>query len=163
MAAFPILLLPVVAACASPSTDYPSLAVRDAERIAAAHETGSDPGPIEPVPTELAARVSRLRAQADAADHAFLDKLPGATLQLEAARGAAIASKSWASAQTALSELDSHRSTTAIALADLDKMYAERAVALERRDFIDDARVYVAAILARQDQSLIRLQGMIRP
>lgn len=163
VASITLVLLPLVAACASPSTDYPSLAIRDAERVAASPEREPGTAPAEPIPSDLAARVRSLRDQANVADRAFREKVPGVTSQLQAARGSAIASKGWSSAQTALSDLDSHRSTTAIALADLDKLYAARALELQRRDFIDEARGEVASILARQDETLKRLQGMIAP
>lgn len=156
-----LLLSPLpLAACAAPQGDYPSLQIRAAERIDPNADEPAPPPPA-PIPAELMARAERLKGEAEAADAGFQRLAPGATASAQAARGAAVASDRWADAQIAVAQLDSQRSKTAGALADLDLLYADRAVALESRDEIDRLRRDVVAILAAQDAVLARLKGMI--
>lgn len=155
------LLLPLmIAACAAPQGEYPSLQIRAAERIDPNAEEPAPPPPA-PIPAEVLAKAERLKGEAQAADAGFQRLAPGATAAAQAARGAAVASDRWADAQVAIAMLDSQRSKTASALADLDILYADRAVALESRDEIDVARQTVARIVAGQDATLNRLKGMI--
>ncbi|UIP06288.1 hypothetical protein LY632_11390 [Erythrobacter sp. SDW2] len=155
------LLLPLpIAACAAPDGGYPSLQIRAAERFDPAAGQ-AEPLPPAPIPPELLAQVARLKAEAAAADAAFQRLLPAATAAAQAARGAAVASDRWADAQVAIAGLDMQRSETASALADLEILYAARALALETRDEIDDARQAVASIVAGQDATLVRLKGII--
>lgn len=156
-----ILLAPVLlAACASTDEEYPSLAIRPAERIDPDAQQPALPPPA-PVPADMLARAEKLKGEAEAADAGFQRLAPGVTAKAQAARGAAVASDRWADAQIALAGLDSQRSKTAGALADLDILFAERAVALESRDAIDEIRQVVVKILAGQDATLARLKGMI--
>lgn len=156
----PVLLPLLAAACAAPEGDYPSLQIRAAERFDPAAGQ-AEPPPPAPIPPELLAQVARLKAEAAAADAGFERLLPAATAAAQAARGAAVASDRWADAQVAIAGLDMQRSETASALADLDILYAARALALEPREEIDDARQAVASIVAGQDATLVRLKGMI--
>lgn len=156
-----LLLSPLsLAACSAPQGDFPSLQIRAAERIDPTAEQPALP-PAAPIPADLLARAERLKGEAEAADAGFQRLAPGATVAAQAARGAAAASDPWADAQIAIAMLDSQRSKTASALAELDILYADRAMALESRDEIDVARQAVAKILAGQDATLARLKGMI--
>ena len=150
-----------LAACASPSTDYPSLAIRDAERLVGVEQESAPPAPLAPIPADVMQQVGAYQAKASRADEEFRGTLPRVERTVSAARGSGIASDRWSNAQIALSELDALRATTAIALADLDALYAARAVELERRDAIDEARGEVSAILSRQDTTLNRLKAQL--
>ncbi len=150
----------LVAACAAPEGDYPSLQIRAAERIDPEAEPPAPPPPV-PIPAELLAMADRLKGEAEAADVGFQRLAPGAAAAAQAARGAAVASDRWANAQVAIAGLDSQRSKTASALADLDLLFADRAVVLATRDEIDLARQAVVRILGAQDSTLARLKAMI--
>ena len=159
--ALPVALL-MLAACTSSQGEYPSLAIRPAERIDPAAEAPA-PSPPAPIPAELLARAERLKAEAEQAAAGFRRLAPAATSAAQAARGAAVASDRWADAQVAISRLDSQRSMTAGPLGELDLLYAERAVALSSRDEIGQLRQDVANLLAEQDAVLVRLKAMLEP
>lgn len=154
-----------LAACASAASDYPSLAIRDAERVsgelAAPANTAPAPPPI-PASADLLQRLGELQSAARSAHAAFLKIAPSATRKVSEARNAAVASDRWATAQIALADLDSQRSQAAIALADLDALYTQSAIALERRGEIESARAAVIDLIAAEDEVLARLRGSLR-
>jgi CRP/FNR family transcriptional regulator len=125
--ALPLALAALLTACATPEGEYPSLAVRDVERVGgqfAVPEPVALPQP--PAPTidnaeELAARAREAHAELLAQAEEFRPRFA-------AARGAARGSEDWAQANVALAVLQSTRSEAMIALADLDHIYVEAAV-----------------------------------
>ena len=157
------------AACSTTEADsrYPSLAIRDVERVE---------GTFEPVPTRtldvpvvetgltgsLDQRLTGLLDQAGAAHEAFLASVPAAQRRVAAASGAAIGSDSWAAAQVALADLDASRSLAAIALGDLDILYAAAEVQAEDVSAIEAARSRVIALVGEEDAVLARLRSRIR-
>ncbi|WP_435418121.1 hypothetical protein WAB17_00670 [Parerythrobacter aurantius] len=152
----PILL----AACAAPQGDYPSLQIRPAERIDPDAEAPPPP-PAAPVPAAILAQAEALERRAEAADGSFQRMAPRASSAAQSARGAAIASDAWVEAQVAIAMLDSQRSETAAALADLEVLYTDRAIRLEEVAPLDAIRADVARILAAQDTTLARLKGVV--
>ena len=162
----PLVLVMPLAACAGGSADYPSLAVRDAERVegtfepAPAPEPSPSPPPVQPSP-DLLQRLALLRTAAASAHQAFLETAPGTRRAVEAAHGTGVESKSWAAAQVALADLDSARSQTAVPLGDLELMFANAALAFELREPIADTRSDVAAMVAQEDAILAELHGVL--
>lgn len=159
--------LPALAACATGSDRYPSLAIRDVERAEGRFEpVASTPlaVPEVAVPTggTVAERLAALGASADAAHRAFLSSAPTATRRANAASGAAIGSDAWASAQVALADLDSARSATAIALADLDTLMVANAVQARDVSAIELVRQQVIAQVSEEDAILARLRAQVR-
>lgn len=159
-----------LAACASvPDAEYPSLAIRDAERATLGFEqpTGDCAVPAEPVvPVVVApppppvsdailAQVARWRAQARDA-HADFERALSETRA--AVRGSgSVGSKSWGRAQVAYANLRSIRARTAVPLADLDTLVATRRVAGEPVEPIVAARDEVAALIEQEDAALAEL------
>lgn len=159
-----LLALSIVAlsACASTNDRYPSLAIRDAERVTGAFEvTPPAPPPLPPIAPETAGRLGQLRAQAASAHQTFLAAVPGARRAVSAARGAPITDDRWAAAQVALADLDSSRSQAAIALGHLDLLFADAALAQVQREEIVGARAEVSALIAEEDRVLAELRGAI--
>ncbi|QUL39207.1 hypothetical protein [Erythrobacter sp. JK5] len=118
----------MLAGCAGDSGRYPSLAIRDAERISGQFTpTARAVEPVAPVASarDLAAIVDR----ANASSRAFANARPAASRAVTGARGTSIESDARARALVALADLSSLRSDTAIALGDLDLIAAESAVA----------------------------------
>lgn len=160
----PLALAAPLAACAAGSADYPSLAIRDAERVEGTFEPA--PAPEAPAPpvqpsADLLERLAQLRAEAASAHQAFLEAAPGTRSAVEAARGIGVESKLWAAAQVALADLDSARSQTAVALGNLDLMFADATLAFELREPIADARGDVAELVAQEDAILAELRGAL--
>ncbi|QKG69922.1 hypothetical protein [Erythrobacter mangrovi] len=162
------LALVALAGCAGTGTGkYPSLAIRDIERVQ---------GTFEPVATEqldvprvevtysgsLQERLSALVGQAEEAHRVFTAAVPEAEQRASAANDAEIGSEAWASAQVALAGLDSARSEVAAALGDLDILHAAGAVQAEDVSAIDAARGKVIALVNIEDATLERLRDRVR-
>lgn len=160
----PLAFAAPLVACAGGSADYPSLAIRDAERVEGTFET--EPAielPVPPAPpsTDLLQRLSQLHAQAASAHGAFHEAAPGARRAVAAARGAGVTSDRWAEAQVALADLDSDRSRAAVALGDLDQLFTEATLAFEPREPIAETRRDVAEMIAGEDAILAELRGAL--
>ena len=156
-----------LAACATPTDKYPSLAVRDVERAQGQFEpTPATPLDVPEVPTTasgpLTERLDALDAAATASHRAFLASAPRATRLADAAAGSAIGSDAWASAQVALADLDSARSATAVALADLDALMVGTAIQAADASTIEIVRQRVIALVGEEDETLARLRSRIR-
>ncbi len=142
------LLLPL-AACASQGGDYPSLAVRDAERWTGTMAAG-EAEPYVPVPpgAPTLERAAQLTAEARSIHAEFLAAAPSARSSVSAAQGAG--SDSWAVAQVAVADLEARRSRVMVALADLDLIYANASNAGEATDPVADERNAVAEMVEEE-------------
>lgn len=132
LALLPALLpaLVALAGCASPNGAYPSLAVRESERVVGVMAVPTAPSYAAPAADPAAlADSERLLAQAQAAHQAFLKTAPTARSAVNAAQGSARDSDRWASAQVAIADLEASRAQLMIALADLDRLTIDAAVA----------------------------------
>ena len=163
--ALTLTLASLLGACASTGGDYPSLAVRDAERAEGQFDTG-EPARLAIPPVEvdmtggLDARLSSLVTAAEEAHAEFIAVLPRATRLVSAA--GSVGSDSWAAAQVALAELDSARSRAAIPLGDLDTIFVASRIAAEDAASIEAARNRVLALVGEEDAVLEDLRARIR-
>lgn len=146
-------------ACAA-SAQYPSLAIRDAERVTGTMEP-AQPEPYVPPPPAPAVlgQLDRLAGDAASAHRAFLAAVPQARSAIAAASGSAPGDDSWARAHLALADLEGSRSPATIALADLDRLHLESSLEGASLERIDAARAQVAAQVAEQDQALAALKA----
>ncbi|MEL6877737.1 MAG: hypothetical protein AAGL68_06525 [Pseudomonadota bacterium] len=153
----------VLSGCLGSGDKYPSLAVRDGERIAGTFEPVTRP-PAAPVsnPAVLAG-LPAIEARADSAYEAFQVAIPGVESAIASARGSSPESNQWAAAQIALAELDSQHSQTAIALADIDLIYAEASSEFALGQEIAELRAKVAVQVMAQDQILRALRQQVSP
>lgn len=146
---------------------YPSLAVRDVERVQGDFEP-VEPARLDVPPVEvdkganLADRLAELVAQARSAHTGFLKAVPATEKLVGAASGSSVGSDSWAAAQVALADLDSARSTAAISLGDLDILFTAATVQAEDAAAIATARESVIALVAEEDMVLERLRARVR-
>lgn len=151
-----------LAACATPSEEYPSLAIRDVERAAA-----MPPAPpvayVPPAPPAATLeRVDQLAGEAASAHRTFLAEAPRVRNTVAAARGAEPGAESWSVAQVAVAGLQASRSKAMIALADIDRIYVDAALeglALER---IALARDQVQTQVEEQDATIGTMLGSLR-
>ena len=125
MRSLPLLLVPLIVACATAPTAEPSLAPRAAEAIDPRVPIPSEPvaGPVD---AGLAARLDDLMAQVRQGDAAF-QQVAATTERLVAAAGPA-QSESWIEAQQSLSALVAARGSVTRAIADIDALAAARLV-----------------------------------
>ncbi|OYW44182.1 MAG: hypothetical protein B7Z08_10695 [Sphingomonadales bacterium 32-68-7] len=140
--------------------DYPSLAVRDAERITG---TLAPPPPYRPPPAlpAVIGDLARLGAEVAGAQDAFAVAAPAARNAVEAARGSAAGSESWARAHIAVASLESARSRALVALADLDRLYATAATEGTELTPIASARESAALTVDDQTATITALLGML--
>ncbi|MGB5780206.1 MAG: hypothetical protein WBH10_14140 [Allopontixanthobacter sediminis] len=155
----------LLSGCASQSTAYPSLAVRDVERVEGAFQPVDIP--VEPIPesppsADLVARLAQLQSTAASAHRRFMDAAPATARLVDAAAGTDVTSDRWASAQVALASLESARSEAAVPLGDLDLLHADASIALEQRQAIQDTRNAVTALIAEEDTVLSGLRARMR-
>jgi hypothetical protein len=146
-------------ACAGANGDYPSLAMRPFENGIAPAAPLAEPDPIRPATTP--ARLAELRAAATSADSAFAARSREAGALVSAAAGQPSDSGPRAAALVVLAELDTLRGKTAVALAALDSLAAEAAGALSPDPALAAAQAEIAATLARQDETIARLWGVM--
>jgi ABC-type transporter Mla subunit MlaD len=156
-----ILLSNLLAGCATPGT-FPSLAPRPEELGQA------PPPPPRPVPPPadpaLGGQITRLLGDAREGDAKFKAAIPGTERAIRAAGKAG--SDSWVEAQQALSRLETDRTQTTVAAADLNtllrsKMDAPALAAQADIDAINAALDQVRALSDTQDQVLARLSAAL--
>lgn len=159
-------IVPLVLAACSSAGGYPSLALRDVERIAARSEPKAET-PLPPPSADLVSRLSGLVSGAEAADRQFRDLQGSTATTVARAAGATAASDSWASAQIALAKLETSRSSAVAALAELDTLYAdarnaEPAGTSPSAEAIAEARKQVSDLVADQNGVIAGLSARLR-
>jgi hypothetical protein len=149
-------------ACASDTTNYPSLARRDVERAGAltATQPNTAPAPVTPN-SAILARLNPLVAQARSAHSRFKTARDQAQRSVAAGSGAARGSESWAVASVALAGLETARSQAMIALADLDEFYAAARVDGSDVSAIEGAREEVSSWIGEEDAVLATLRARL--
>jgi hypothetical protein len=162
-ASFLVVLGCSLGACETASDEYPSLAIRDLERAAGTLLPAEPATYIPPSPPAGALdRLDRLAADAADAHRAFLAEAPQARRAVAAARGTGPGADSWARAQVAVAGLETTRSRTMIALADLDRLYVDAAVEGEALDRIDAVRDRVVTQVEEQNAAIEGMLGDLR-
>jgi hypothetical protein len=158
-----LLLVSLLAACATTEGEYPSLALRDAERATGSFEpVTAEPYIPPPTPAAVVGRLDQLAAEAASAHRAFIAEAPGVRSAVAAARGAAEGDESWSLAQVAVAGLEASRSRAMIALADLDRLYVDASLGGEELTRIAAARDTVAAQVDEQNATIETLLGGLR-
>ena len=152
--------------CSSTDTaGYPSLAIRDVERVQGSAMPAAptpDSRPLPPLSADVREKLAQLRQRAESAHQRFMAFLPVAQRRVNAAGGASIGSEAWAVATVTLAELDTSRNPGAVALADLDSLYVQ--AEMEAGDLVEitAARDAVLALTRAQETELARLSQTMR-
>jgi hypothetical protein len=164
-----IVLPAALGACATTSDDYPSLAIRDAERVsgsASAVEAPPEPPP-PPLAADLAQRIEQAVARARKAHDSFVASSGGVSRTVAAARGASPAADAWITAQVALAGLQTLRSDAVIAQGDIDTLYADERLADPGRitptaQALAEAQGRIAGWVDEQNAVIARLANQLR-
>ena len=122
-AAFAFCLTSLIAGCAEPTTEPPSLARRAAEGVDPRLPVGTEEPVIGPADPALVARLSELTDRAAGGDAAFQPAVADAERLAAAAGGPQ--SESWVAAQQALSAAIAAREPTVRAMGDIDALAAD--------------------------------------
>ncbi|MFZ9396610.1 MAG: hypothetical protein ACO25F_11180, partial [Erythrobacter sp.] len=153
------LVLPLAAAialltgCAGGSERFPSLALRDFERVQGSFGApDSRPTELRPAPLGAAQanEVTAALEQARSRHQRFLSLVDAARGNVVAAAGTGPEDRRWALAQVEIAELDSRRAGTAALLADLDRLYADASLSFAERDQVERAQTEVGTIVAAE-------------
>ena len=152
-----LIALPAVAACAADNVAYPSLAKRDAERIANTPVPAASTAPAPAADPGLDARLAGMVARAEAAHAKFISHRSRAESLTSAASGAAMGGEAWAMATVAVSQLESARSEAMVVLADLDQAYAAAVVAGVPTAAMEAARNRILELVMAEDHILAAL------
>jgi hypothetical protein len=149
------------AACASGPGDYPSLAIRDAERVTGTLQPAEPYVPTPAAPAVLANAASLVQ-QAAAAHESYRGKLAGARSAVQAARNAGFGSELWAVASVAIAGLETERSRAMIALADLDRLAVAAATEGGALGELAAAQARVDAMVAEETETIDGLLAQLR-
>ena len=152
-AASAILALP---GCATAPDQFPSLAVREAERMSGTL-TPAQPEPAAPTYSVPAGEVENALAMARGAHERFVAGQPATTRLINSASGLAMGTDTHSRALIALADLTTYHSETASALASLDRLEAQGAVLFAPIDAVKAAQAEVEAMIGQQDAALDQL------
>lgn len=163
-----LLAVPLMlSACASAAPSrYPSLALRDFERVKGTG-TPAEPAPAPPPPPPiqpdeaLSSRLQKLEAQARDAHGSFMSAVGGARKAVAGAQGATPGSDRWVTAEMALSNLESTRARAMVALADLDGLQISATLEDGAIEAITATHTAVADLLAQEDKVIDDLVGRL--
>lgn len=151
----------VLAGCTTGQANFPSIAIRDAERVNGSLQPAASAPQMPaqmPPGAELVQRLGQLQTTAASAHEVFMNAAAGVSRLVDAAAGGDLTSDRWAIAQVALAGLDSARSQAAVPLGDLDLLHADAEIALEQRRIIEQARDAVTSQIAEEDAILAALR-----
>ena len=152
-----VILATVLTGCAAADGRYPSLAVRDAERLGSPVEV---PPPLSVGPTAASMEtVFEALTSANRWNTLFEGDLKGVRQLIDASKGLGPQNDTRAQALVALANLTSLRGQTAGVLATLDQLEAESAVKFHPLKEVRDAQARVAMMLQQQDAVLDSLEG----
>jgi hypothetical protein len=154
-----LLLLPLLAACATPEGEYPSLAIRPQERAGGMLQPPPAPYVPPPTPAPVLGRLEQLAGDAAVAHGAFLAEAPAVRSAVAAASGTEPGTDAWARATVALAGLESARSRAMIALADLDRLMVDAAVEGDELERIVETR---DRVIAQVDEQNAVIEGLAR-
>jgi hypothetical protein len=161
----PLLLLAcalALAACTKDKALYPSLSIREGERVSGTFTPVAAPAIVSPPPSaEVRGELARLRGEAAASDQRFLAAADNARGPVEAARGAEPGSDAWSAAQVALGDVAIRHSETMVVLAELDRIQIAANLEAGELDAVEAAQGEVAALVRAEDERMNALSGVL--
>ena len=155
-----LIAVAMLGGCAANSDRYPSLAIRDFERVQGSFEVAGEAeafDPPAPANPSAVAQAADLVAVARLAHQEFIDLVPSATEKLLIAESLGPEDYEWTEGQLTLAKLDIQRGKVAILLGDLDLMFANASLSYEELGQIEEARDIVRQLVAQEDEILSSL------
>ena len=149
-----------LSACAQETAEYPSLGVRAVEKLGFG-EPEVKAAVATPDPA-LDADIAKLATQLDGIATGFAKDARTTEAAAKAARGGAVGSEPWLTAQTALAGLDDWRAQSSALVGDIERRATDRAAKLEP-DYpaLGALRDKAQAENDRQGATIARLQAML--
>lgn len=147
----------LLSACGE-SQGYPSLAIRDSERVSGSMDAPAA-APFTPAPATPATldQLESLHQSAREAHNRFVGAANEARSPVSRAVGSAAGSDSWAQAQVAVASLESIRSDVMVALADIDRLFVDAAVGGGEIAQLEAARNDVAMLVDEENRRIAEL------
>lgn len=147
-------------ACSQDQTVYPSLGIRPAEKLGFA-EPVAKPAVAAPDPA-LDTQIATMSKTLDGITTGFTRDAAESERVARTARGAAVGSETWLTAQTALAQLDDWRAQASSLVTDIERRATDRAAMLEP-DYPALATLHARAQAEteRQDGTIARIQAMV--
>lgn len=158
-------LLPAAAAlllggCAKDRDLYPSLSIRDEERVSGVFEPVEAEPYVPPAQSgEVLDSLARYQAEAAAAHRRVLAAAEQARAPLAAARGKEAGGEEWAVASIALADVEARRSETMVALAEIDRLYVAAQLEAGELAEIVSALSQVNALVLEEDRLIAGLRA----
>ena len=155
-----VALAAPLAGCSHDATRYPSLAVRPAEKQGFA-EPEVTPVPLKPDPA-MDSAIGDLSGRLDAIEAEFAKAHARARTSAGEARGQAVGSEAWLTAQTELATLDEIRARTSAILAEIDdRAIARAAELLPDYPALVALRARTTEVIARQGSQIDTLAASL--
>lgn len=142
-----------LSACAGNADQYPSLALRDAERVKGQFSP-SPPDNTAPTYSVSSARIEDALAHARASHRQFMGSEPKVANLALNAKGRDIGDNSHSRALIAVADLTALRSETVSALADLDRLEAQGKTLFAPTEAVKSAQAEVARLIDVQNTAL---------
>ncbi|GGB14658.1 hypothetical protein GCM10011380_00050 [Sphingomonas metalli] len=159
--AVPLLLVPLLAACARDATVYPSLAKRPIEAMDLSKPPESAPATIVPDPA-LDAKIATLTRRLAALKSGFDTDAARAETLARAGGARTVGSEAWLTAQTGLAALDDWRAQTSTLVGEADDAARTRATALQPPyPALEALQAAIGAESARQNDAARRIQALL--
>ncbi len=157
-----LLLVPALAvgACSKDTASYPSLGIRPTESIGFGEPAGK-PVVVQPDPT-LDTDIAAFRTQLDRIRTGFAKDAASTQAAARAARGGAVGSEPWLTAQTALAGLDDWRAQTSLLVTDIERRATDRAATLAPAyPALDAVRDAAQAEAEKQGTTITQIQASL--
>jgi len=152
----------MLAGCATDSELYPSLSVRDEERVSGVFEpVQTEPYVAAALSGDVLDQVAALRTNAATAHRNVLAAAESARGPLAGARDSEIGGEEWSVASRALADVEARRSETMIALADLDRLYVAAQTDGSQSDAIVAALSEVNTLVLEEDRLIAALRAQL--
>jgi len=154
----------LLGACAGGSDRYPSLSLRDFERVQGSYAApDSAAAVLRPAPLGVTQveEIGKALEEASARHTRFLAHAETARPIVADAAGTGPEDKRWGLAQVEIAELDSRRAGTAALLADLDQLYADTSLSFTERDQVAQANAQLEGIVAAEDRVIGELIDLL--
>jgi hypothetical protein len=156
----PLMAL-LLAGCAT-SGDFPSLDIRDSERVSGTME--APPSPIytpPPLATGTVAELGTLADRVRTAHQRFMAGADAARTVVARAGGSVAGTDSWSDAQVALAGLEAIRSDAMIALAQIDRIHVDTAVAGGDSAYTGQLRDEASTLVEQEDRLIASLLAQL--
>lgn len=147
-------------ACATDTPGYPSLGARPIEKLGFAEpEVKAVVAAPDPA---LDTDIAKLSRQLDGIAAGFAKDARATETAARSARGGAVGSEGWLTAQTALAGLDDWRAQSSALVGDIDRRATDRAAQLQAEyPALTALRANAQAENDRQGETIARIQAML--